>query len=68
MRGSLLGNRARSEGALIRASEPNGADSIPFSGRIGHRALSPRAYHAVLSARDAGGRSNAITLAFTVVR
>ena len=55
-------------GTLIRASEPEGADSFAFSGRIGHRALSPGAYHAVLSASNAGGRSKPVTLSFTVVR
>ncbi len=60
--------RTLTVGTLTRSNEPKGADSIPFSGRIGHRALSPRAYHAVLSASDAGGRSQAVTLAFTVVR
>jgi hypothetical protein len=60
--------RTLTVGTLTRSNEPKGADSIPFSGRIGHRALSPRAYHAVLSASDAGGRSKPVTLAFIVVR
>ena len=55
-------------GTLIRASEPQGADSVSFSGRIGRRALSPGAYHAVLSASDAAGKSKPVTLGFTVVR
>jgi DNA-binding beta-propeller fold protein YncE len=54
-------------GTLTRSHEPQGADRVAFSGRIGHRALAPGSYHAVLTAADAGGRSNAVTLAFTVV-
>jgi DNA-binding beta-propeller fold protein YncE len=61
-------SRALTVGRLTRSNEPKGADSVAFSGRIGHRALSPRAYHAVLSASDIGGRSNAVMLSFTVVR
>jgi hypothetical protein len=55
-------------GTLIRANEPVGADSVSFSGRIGRRALSAGAYHAVLSASDAGGTSKLVTLGFTFVR
>ena len=55
-------------GTLTRSSEPKGTDSIAFSGRIGHCALSPRSYKAMLSASNAGGRSKAVTLAFVVVR
>ena len=61
-------SRVLTVGTLTRSSEPKGADSVAFSGRIGHRALSPRLYHAVLSATDIGGRSNSVTLSFTVVR
>jgi DNA-binding beta-propeller fold protein YncE len=59
--------RALTVGRLTR-NEPKGADRVAFSGRIGRRALAPRAYHAVLSASDASGRSKAVTLGFTVVR
>ena len=59
--------RTLTVGTLTRASEPHGADSLPFSGRIGHRALSPQLYKAALSATDAGGRSKTVTLSFTVV-
>jgi hypothetical protein len=55
-------------GALTRGSEPIGSDSIAFSGRIGRRALSPGSYKAVISASNAGGHSNLVTLAFAVVR
>ena len=54
-------------GTLTRASEPNGADSVSFSGRIGQRALTPGHCGAVLSARNAAGRSKPVTLSFTVV-
>jgi hypothetical protein len=59
--------RTLTVGTLTRASEPKGADSIAFSGRLGHRALSPQPYKAVLGASDAAGRSVPVTLAFVVV-
>jgi hypothetical protein len=55
-------------GTLTRSQEPAGADRVAFSGRVGHRALGPRPYRAVLAASDVGGRSNAVTLAFAIVR
>ena len=55
-------------GTLIRASEPAGADTLAFSGRIGRQALKPGAYKAVLTASDTAGTSAAVTLSFTVVR
>ena len=55
-------------GSLTRRSEPKGADSLPFSGRIGHRALNPGTYTAVLSATDAGGHSKPVALTFVIVR
>jgi len=60
--------RTLTVGTLTRASQPQGADSVAFSGRVGHRPLTPGAYNAVLSSSNAGGRSNAVTLAFVVVR
>ncbi len=53
---------------LTRASEPAGADTVAFSGRIGRRALAAGRYRAALSARNAAGRSQTVTLAFSVVR
>ncbi len=53
---------------LTRANEPAGADSMPFSGRIAHRALSPRSYMAVLTASNTAGHSKPAALGFTVVR
>jgi YVTN family beta-propeller protein len=55
-------------GTLTRASEPPGADRVSFSGRIGHRALSPGPYSAALRASNAAGRSKPLTLSFTVLR
>ena len=53
---------------LTRSREPTGADTIPFSGRIGRRTLPPGAYIAVLGASDAAGRSRAVSLPFAVIR
>jgi hypothetical protein len=55
-------------GTLTRSREPGGADSVAFSGRVGHRPLSPGVYTALLSASNAGGPSKPVTLTFTVVR
>ncbi len=54
-------------GALVRANEPPGADSVPFTGRIGSSALTPHAYDAVLTASNAAGQSRPVKVAFTVV-
>jgi hypothetical protein len=55
-------------GTLTRASEPVGADSVSFSGRLGRSALSAGAYKALLSASNTGGSSKPVTLGFTIVR
>jgi hypothetical protein len=54
-------------GTLTRSNEHSGADSIYFSGRIGHRALSPHAYKALIQARSTSTREDT-TLSFTIVR
>jgi hypothetical protein len=54
-------------GTLTRSNEPQGTDSVSFSGRIGQRALRPGAYQAVLTASNATGRSKPAALAFVVV-
>ncbi len=59
--------RAFVAGALVRANEPPGADSIPFSGRIGSQALTPYTYDAVLTASDAAGSSRPVKVAFVVL-
>ena len=60
--------RTLSLATLTRSSEREGADSVPFSGRIGRTALSPRDYTAVLNASNSDGRSQSVPLAFVVVR
>jgi hypothetical protein len=59
--------RTLTVGKLSRANMRAGANAIAFSGRIGRRPLSPRAYRAVLTASNAGGRSRPVVLGFTVV-
>jgi len=54
-------------GTLARASEAVGADRVPFTGRIGHHALGKAHYAATITARNAGGVSKPVTLAFVVV-
>jgi len=60
--------RSVTVGALTRAREPVGIGSVPFSGRIGYRALRTGDYRAVLSAENDAGRSNTVSLSFAVVR
>jgi YVTN family beta-propeller protein len=60
--------RTLTVGTLTRSSEPQGADHVLFSGRIGHRALTPGSYDAVLQASNAAGHSMPVTLSFLVVR
>ncbi len=59
--------RTLTVGTLTRVSEAEGADSVPFSGRIGHRALTAGAYDAVLIASNSVGRSKPVTLGFVIV-
>ena len=60
--------RTLTVGSLTRAGEPEGADSVAFSGRLGHRALSAGAYDATLLASNGAGRSKPVTLSFAIVR
>jgi PKD repeat protein len=60
-------NRTLTLGTLTRASEPVGADSIFFSGRMGRHALSPRIYKARLQARGGDGLHEEAVLSFRVV-
>ena len=54
-------------GQLVRQS-PRGKSRVPFSGRVGHTALTPGKYRAVLRATDAAGNKSATrTLKFEVV-
>ena len=55
-------------GALQRGGAL-GANAVPFTGRIGKKALKPASYRAVMTATDAAGnKSNARAIAFKVVR
>ncbi|HKN95129.1 MAG TPA: choice-of-anchor Q domain-containing protein [Thermoleophilaceae bacterium] len=55
------------KGVLTRQS-PAGQSSVPFSGRIRRRALSPGRYQARLVAVNAAGRSKQQRLSFSIVR
>ena len=58
--------RSVTVGTLTRSA---GATSVPFSGRLGRRALSPGSYKATLAATGTdGSRSDAKTVRFRVVR
>jgi alpha-tubulin suppressor-like RCC1 family protein len=60
--------RSVTVGALTRAREPEGIDSVAFSGRIGYHALRTGDYRALLSAENDAGRSNTVVLSFAIVR
>ena len=61
---ALLAGRRDQRGTSVA-----GANALPFSGRIGRKALKPGSYRAVLVAVDAAGnRSAAKTIAFKVVK
>ncbi len=62
-----LCTRTLTLGTLTRVSEPQGADTVAFSGRVGHRALPTGTYAATLLASDAAGRSKPVTLSFAIV-
>jgi hypothetical protein len=55
-------------GTLRRSGERAETDSVPFSGRLGHRPLAPGAYKAVLVASGPGGLSAPVALTFVIVR
>jgi hypothetical protein len=55
-------------GRLTRAHLQFGSNVIPFSGRIGKRALKPGAYKATLRARNAKGRSKPVVVRFAIVK
>jgi len=55
-------------GTLTRKANA-GTTSVPFSGRLGRRALGPGSYKATLAATGAdGARSDAKTVRFRVIR
>ena len=53
------------KGTLTRSARA-GPNTVPFSGRIGHRALAPDRYEAAIMASNAGG-STTSTVRFTIV-
>jgi hypothetical protein len=56
-------------GRLTRKNQAAGAHRVPFSGRIGRRALRPGKYRAAIVAADASGkRSKPALTSFTIVR
>ena len=53
---------------MLTRRSPSGQSAVPFSGRIGKRALAPGNYRATLTAADAAGnRSRPLRLGFTLV-
>jgi PKD repeat protein len=66
-RAAAGGRRAVKVGTLTRTHRQSGRNRIAFSGRIGRRALTPGAYTATLSARNAKGRSKPVGVSFSVV-
>jgi hypothetical protein len=53
--------------ATLTRSARTGANAIAFTGRLGHRALPPGRYQAVLTATDKAGTSSRHALGFTIV-
>jgi alpha-tubulin suppressor-like RCC1 family protein len=59
--------RTLTVGTFTRAKEAQGADSLPFSGRIGRRPLAAGSYLAVITASNAAGSSKPVAVAFTII-
>ena len=56
-------------GTLVRRKTKAGANKVPFTGRLGKRALRPGKYRATLVATDVSGRrSKPVSVAFTVLK
>jgi len=54
---------------LTRANLPAGQTAVPFTGRIGTKALQPGSYRAEVTAKDAAGNGSAVATArFRIVR
>jgi hypothetical protein len=60
--------RYRAEGRLTRANLRAGAQDVPFSGRVGRRALRRGRHRVVVSAKGAGGTATGAPRSFTIVR
>ena len=60
--------RYAGKGALVRRDRLAGANTVPFSGRVGHRALAKGLYRATITATGADGkRSQAKHASFRIV-
>lgn len=68
MRTSGPKKQRKTVGTLVRGSEPQGADEIAFSDRLGGRGLAAGSYKATLLASNVAGQSRARTVAFAIVR
>jgi hypothetical protein len=53
---------------LTRANLAAGARDVPFSGRVGRRALRRGRHRVIVSATGAGGTASAPARSFTIVR
>jgi hypothetical protein len=60
--------RYRAEGRLTRANLRAGAQDVPFSGRVGRRALRRGRHRVVVAAKGAGGTATGAPRSFTIVR
>jgi extracellular elastinolytic metalloproteinase len=69
LRGRRRCTRYAVRGSLTRRNRPVGRNIVPFSGRVGIKALRPGLHRATISATDvAGNRSQPRRASFTVVR
>jgi hypothetical protein len=61
--------RLEQRGSLTRRNRTTGLNAVPFSGRVGVRALRPGRHRATISATDGAGNASARRrTSFTVVR
>jgi len=66
----MQGRVAAIAAVLMSLAVLPGANAVPFSGRIGRKALKPGTYRAAFAARDAAGNSSTKTpsVGFKVVK
>jgi hypothetical protein len=60
--------RTLRDGTLTRAHLRAGKVTVPFSGRIGRRALASRTYVATITATNAAGGARPVRLRFVIAR
>ncbi len=65
---TITHKNGKAAGTLTFAREPAGKDTVAFKGEVGNRALAAGAYRATLVASNAGGRSAATVLTFTILK